>query len=141
MRVCLDTNVLLQLFTPAQHFRPIKEALTAGLLELAVSNEILLEYEEVVTHHSGARRWLQITKVFARLFQVHASILFIEPHFRFQVIATDPDDNKFVDCAIAAQADFIITEDHDFDPLITAPYKPKPIAPLDFINRYLIQRT
>lgn len=48
-------------------------------------------------------------------FQLHANVLFVDPQFHFQVISSDPDDNKFVDCAIAAQADFIITSDHDFD--------------------------
>jgi uncharacterized protein len=31
------------------------------------------------------------------------------------LITIDPDDNKFVDCAIAAGADYIITNDHHFD--------------------------
>lgn len=37
--------------------------------------------------------------------------------FRFQLIESDPDDNKFVDCAIAANADYIVTEDTHFNPL------------------------
>ncbi len=31
------------------------------------------------------------------------------------MIQTDPDDNKFVDCAIASQADYIVTNDKHFD--------------------------
>ena len=41
----------------------------------------------------------------------------IVTHYRFQLIQTDLDDNKFVDCAIAANAKFIVTEDHHFDVL------------------------
>lgn len=33
------------------------------------------------------------------------------------LIIADPDDNKFVDCAIAANARFIVTEDHHFNVL------------------------
>jgi uncharacterized protein len=33
------------------------------------------------------------------------------------MIPSDPDDDKFVDCAIAGDADFIITTDHHFDML------------------------
>ncbi|GMQ32464.1 hypothetical protein Ataiwa_07360 [Algoriphagus taiwanensis] len=39
------------------------------------------------------------------------------PSFRFNLISADPDDNKFVDCAIAANADFILTEDKHFEEL------------------------
>lgn len=38
-------------------------------------------------------------------------------HFRFNLIQEDPDDNKFVDCAIAANASFIVSQDHHFDVL------------------------
>lgn len=38
-----------------------------------------------------------------------------DAHFRFNLIQQDPDDNKFVDCAIASNAKYIVTEDHHFD--------------------------
>ena len=60
---------------------------------------------------------------------LHSNILFIEPHFQFRIVTQDPDDNKFVDCAIAAEADFIITWDHHCDVLKSAGYKPNPITP------------
>jgi predicted nucleic acid-binding protein len=52
------------------------------------------------------------------------------------VIGEDPDDNAFTDCAIAAHADFVITEDHHFKLLANAGYKPQPITPADFMDRY-----
>lgn len=42
-------------------------------------------------------------------------ILFVTPYFHFDLIKTDPDDNKFVDCAIAGNARFIVTEDRHYD--------------------------
>jgi predicted nucleic acid-binding protein len=42
---------------------------------------------------------------------------FFSPHFHFNLITTDPDDNKFVDCAIQANARYIVTNDHHFDVL------------------------
>ena len=35
----------------------------------------------------------------------------------FNLIQKDPDDNKFVDCAITAGARYIVTEDHHYDVL------------------------
>ena len=138
MRVCIDTNVLLRIFGQTHPFQPIKESLVSGRIELAVSNEILLEYEEIVTALSGWKRWREVETFLTRLFQLHANVLFLEPQFRFQVIVADPDDNKFVDCAIAAQTDFIITE--DFKPLLGSGYKPRPITPANFIQHHLNER-
>jgi hypothetical protein len=41
------------------------------------------------------------------------------------------------DCAIAADADWLITEDAHFDPLKSSGHKPQPIAPAEFIARFL----
>ena len=40
--------------------------------------------------------------------------MFFSPHYHFQLITQDPDDNKFVDCAIIANADYIVTNDSHF---------------------------
>ena len=34
-----------------------------------------------------------------------------------KLLSTDLDDNKFVDCAIAADAEYIVTNDKHFNPL------------------------
>ena len=41
----------------------------------------------------------------------------INPAFHFNLIAADRDDNKFVDCAIMANARYIVTNDHHYDVL------------------------
>ena len=38
----------------------------------------------------------------------------MDPHFRMGIITADPDDNKFVDCAFAAGADYLVSEDNGF---------------------------
>ena len=138
MTVCLDTGVLLQIFGRRQPFYPILRALLDGRITLAVSTEILLEYQEVTTRLSGAERWREVAALLDLLAQLHGNIRHTGPQFRFKVIATDPDDNKFCDCAIAAEANFIVTEDNHFEVLKTAGYKPKPIAPEEFIRQFLL---
>lgn len=44
------------------------------------------------------------------------------PQFRFNLITADPDDNKFVDCAIIAQADYIFTNDRHFEEVKECPF-------------------
>ena len=137
MTVCLDTGVLLQIFGRRQPFYSILRALLDGRITLAVSTEILLEYQEVTTRLSGAERWREVAALLDLLAQLHGNIRHTGPQFRFKVIATDPDDNKFCDCAIAAEANYIVTEDNHFEVLKTAGYKPKPIAPEEFIRQFL----
>lgn len=137
MTVCLDTNVFLQIFGRNQPYHPILRSLLDGRLTLAVSTEILLEYEEVTVTLSGAERWRDIATLLDLLEQLHGNIRKIKPQYRLNVIIADPDDNKFSDCAIAAEADFVVTEDSHFSTLNSAGYKPKPIAPDEFIRRFL----
>jgi putative PIN family toxin of toxin-antitoxin system len=137
MTVCLDTGVFLQIFGRKQPFSPILRALLDGRIILVVSTEILLEYEEITVKLSGAERWREVAALLELLTQLHGNIRQIEPHYRFGVVATDPDDNKFCDCAIAADADFVVTEDGHFGVLNSAGYKPKPLAPGEFIRRHL----
>lgn len=48
MRVVLDTNVLLVSIAPTSIYRPIFDALLAKKYTLAISNDILAEYEEII---------------------------------------------------------------------------------------------
>jgi uncharacterized protein len=137
MRVCIDTNVLVQLFGSTQPYRRIADALQKGTIELAVSNEILLEYEETLTRLSGQGRWQLVWNFLDAISRLHSNVLYVQPQFRFGVIIADPDDNKFADCAVAAEADFILTSDRHFDALHSSGYRPKPIDPLEFVGSYL----
>jgi uncharacterized protein len=137
MTACLDTGVFLQIFGRKRPFHPILRALLDGRITLAVSTEILLEYEEIVTRLSGAERWRDVSALLEVLRHLHGNVRHVEPQFRFGVISIDPDDNKFCDCAIAAEVNFVIVEDNHFDALNSAGYKPKPIKPDEFIRQYL----
>jgi predicted nucleic acid-binding protein len=64
------------------------------------------------------------------------NLIRISPHFQFHVISADPDDNAFTDCAIAANADYFITEDAHSLPLANAGYRPQPVTPAVFIERH-----
>ncbi len=137
MTVVLDTNVLLQLFGRAGRYRPIREAIADGRLRWAVSTSILFEYEELLAARSGRARWEVLMRFMHAASLRHGSIVLVSPSFQFHLIVTDPDDNKFTDCAIAANADWLITDDAHFAPLAVAGYKPQPIAPAEFIARVL----
>ena len=77
---------------------------------LCVSNEILDEYEEIIERVANAAVAHNIVHAIA-----HSPFTrFFDPRFHFRLIEQDPDDNKFVDCAIIAGADYIVSEDAHF---------------------------
>ena len=59
----------------------------------------------------------------------------IQVYYHFGLIEADPDDNKFVDCAIASGAEFIVTNDAHFDILKTIPWPKVSIVKIeDFVK-------
>ncbi len=62
---------------------------------------------------------------------------YVSPSFVFRTISADRDDDKFADCAIVANADYIITSDKHFAPLIGSGYRPQPLTPEEFIAQQL----
>ena len=135
MTVCIDTNTLLQGRVPAHRYFPILDGIVAGRLAWAVSNRVLTEYAEILTRMSGPGAWASLSRLID-LIDASGNLISISPHFQFRIIGDDPDDNGFTDCAIAAHADCVITEDRHFAPLANAGYKPQPITPQAFIERY-----
>lgn len=137
MMVVLDTNALIQVFGHASPYAPVQQALFRGSLHLAVSTPILLEYEEVTVRYAGTQRWQDVWAFLTLISRLHGNVHHIGPHYRFHTVTGDPDDDAFADCAIAADADCIITSDKHFHALIGSGYKPQPITPEEFIARYL----
>ena len=135
MTACLDTNTVIQALAQHHPFHAILDAWVAGEVTWAVSTPILLEYEEVLTRLSGPGRWRKLARLMDLAELTNGNLLRVTPAFHFHVVTADPDDNIFTDCAITARADFLITEDQHFAPLVDAGYKARPIKPLDFIAR------
>jgi len=135
--VVIDTNCLLQIIARKSPYRPIWDAYLNGAFDLCVSDEILDEYQEVLEQ--------QITPTIAEnivlLILNKKNTRFIDPHFRLNVIDADPDDNKFVDCAFAAGADYLVSEDSHFNVLRTLPFPQLNLVTLDeFLQTRLIGR-
>lgn len=137
MTVCIDTNVVLGMFTIGHPHRPIHDAWLAGKLAWAVSTEILLEYEEVMQLRSGRAKADKMMNLIEMVGALHANVRHISPTFRFRLIVGDPDDDKFADAAIVADARYIITNDRDFSVLAGKSGKPAAITPADFIRDVL----
>lgn len=113
MRIVLDTNSLIQSIPERSPFFIVWQSILSGENTLCVSNEILEEYEEVLQKLAGKDTARYV--IDAILESEHVEL--ITPYYNFNLITTDPDDNKFVDCAIAANARYVVTNDKHFDVL------------------------
>lgn len=137
MIVVIDTNVALAMFKPSHPNWRIFQSWAANRFRWAASTEILIEYEEVMARMNSTAYVALAFETIRAVESVRKNFLRISPSFHFRLIAADPDDDKFADCAIAAEADWIITSDHHFEALLNSGYKPQPITPEKFIRRHL----
>ena len=110
-RIVLDTNCLLMAIPRRSLYHKILEDFLLGKYLLCVSNDVVLEYEEILTKKVGS----VIANNIVNAILASSNILFINPQKRYHLIKSDPDDNKFVDCAITAKAKFIVTQDRHYD--------------------------
>ncbi len=108
--VVIDTNCLVQMISAHSPYRPAWQAFREGRYTLCVSNDILNEYTEILERVANAAVAHNIVNAIIR----SPYTRMLDPHFRFGLIEQDPDDNKFVDCAIIAGADYIVSEDSHF---------------------------
>ena len=123
----LDTNCLVQMISLHSPYRPVWQAFRDGRYTLCVSNDILTEYNEILERVANAAVAHNIVNAIAR----SPYTRMIDPQYRFGLIEQDPDDNKFVDCAIIAGADYIVSEDAHFRILADIPFPSVAVIRLD----------
>lgn len=118
MTVVLDCNIVVMSLTSRSEYHRIYRSLVNGDFKIAVSDEIVLEYEEIIERKYN----IKAAKAFISLLRELPNVLHTSVYFNWKLIQTDVDDNKYVDCAIAAQAECIVTEDKHFQILKQIPF-------------------
>ena len=110
-RLVLDTNCLIQIISPKSKYHCLWDDFMNGNATLCISNEIIEEYIEILQKFIG----YDVAEYVIKTILNSNFTIQIDPYYHFGLIKADPDDNKFVDCAIAANAKCIITNDHHYD--------------------------
>ncbi len=106
MTVVTDTNVFLSANPFGGKPKQVLEKAPSGSIPLAVSISLVNEppgvlqrpkfelgaqlVQTIISEYAGIARW-------------------IEPSEHFNAVVEDPSDNHFVDCAVGAKADYLIT--------------------------------
>jgi uncharacterized protein len=120
-RIILDTNCLLVSVPKRSPFRWIYDKILTNELELVISTEISLEYEEQLAQFYSSEYAETIIKALINL----PNVIKINPiSFNWLLITQDPDDDKFVDAYVASSADIIITNDKHYKVLEKIKFPP-----------------
>ena len=107
----MDTNVLRATINRKNEEFFLYELFADKKIEWVISTEILLEYAEKLTDFYSESTANFILKILCTA----NNVIFSEPHFRWNIIQNDVEDNKFSDLAISTNADCLITYDKDFN--------------------------
>ena len=132
-RLVVDTNCLIQSLPSWSPYHSLWLSLMDGRNQLCISNEILTEYQEILASHISP---IIAEQVISRIINSPYTIQII-PYYNFELIKTDPDDNKFVDCAVACAAKFIVTEDKHFNVLKSIEFPKVEITTLDEFMKFM----
>jgi len=108
MKVVVDTNVLVSGIFFAGAPGEIVQAWRDGHIEVAISEEILLEYQRVAEDLSTRYSGVDIGPIL-RILTIYAD--FIETCNCQVSVCEDPDDDKFIACALASRSRVIISGD------------------------------
>ena len=127
LRVVLDTNCLIQSISHRSPYYRIWSDFIAERYALCVTTEILEEYAEILTRHLSPT---VAEIVVAAILRANNTVR-VDAQFRFNLIAIDQDDNKFVDCAIVSNAAYIVTNDAHFNCLATIPFPRVDVCGID----------
>ena len=111
MKVVIDTNVFISSFFGGNP-RKIIDLWKKEKMTLCLSKDVLDEYMDVL-QRVGLKDENEIGELLS-LFAKGFNILFTTKTPKIRAVKDDPDDDKFIECAVALKAEVIITGDKAF---------------------------
>jgi putative PIN family toxin of toxin-antitoxin system len=136
MKIVFDTNCLLRILPKKSPYRCLWDDFLRGEFDLCYTTEILQEYEEILSRFYFPRiaEYALGTLVKAK------NTSQVIPYYKWNLITNDPDDNKFVDCALNAGADYIVTNDKHFNVLKSNAFPPVKVIDIDAFKMVLASK-
>ena len=118
MKIVIDTNCLVRMLPKKSEYRCLWDAFLQGKYHLCYTTEILQEYEEILLRYYSSEAAKMVIDIILDLPNTNPITVF----YKWLLIAADPDDNKFVDCALNTGAHFIVSNDKHFNVLKDIPF-------------------
>ena len=81
----------------------------------------------------------KVAESFMSFLEMGSNVEFVSSYFKWNLLHADPDDNKFVDCAVASSAKCIVSNDHHFNELKNLKFPSIEVMDADSFMIYLHQ--
>ena len=108
MKVVIDTNIFVSSFFGGNP-KKIIDLWKNGKITLCLSGAVLDEYIDVL-RRIGMKDENELEELLI-LFSRGFNIMFARKTPKLKIVKNDPDDDKFIECAVALKADAVITGD------------------------------
>ena len=133
MKIVLDTNCLLPAIFPRSMYHWVWTSFRQGSFTICYSNEIIEEYEEMLSRLYPP----EMTENTIQLLLTAHNVEKVISYYKWNFINVDPDDNKFADCYLNANADFIVTNDKHFNILKEIDFPPMKVIDIDTFKQMI----
>ena len=133
MKIVIDTNCLLPSIFCNSPYYWVWEQFCEGRFILCCTTDIFQEYEELLSDFYSPAISESVIQTIVNATNMEQVI----PYYKWNLISADPDDNKFVDCALNSGADYIVTNDHHFNVLKTLDFPPMKVISIETFKSIL----
>jgi len=132
-KIVLDTNCLLVAVQPYSRYNWLWQAFCEQKYALCYTTEVLNEYFEILSRYYSVTMAKAV--IDAILDAPHSCPVTV--YYKWNLISADPDDNKFVDCALNVGADYLVTNDRHFNILKMTGFPPIKIVDIETFKTLL----
>ena len=135
MRIVLDTNCLVVCLPVTSPYYFLWEAFRDRLITLCYTTDIINEYSEILSRFYHQ----QFVSDIINELLLSPNVIKANNYYKWNLITVDPDDNKFVDCALNAGVDCIVTNDKHFNVLKDIDFPKINIMDIDAFMGFLLK--
>ena len=133
MKVVLDTNCLIVCLSVTSKYYCLWRAFRDMRIILCYTTDIISEYGEILPRFYNS----QFSNDVINELLLSPNVIKTNNYYRWNLIYDDPDDNKFVDCALNSGADYIVTNDKHFNVLKTLAFPPIKVINIEVFKSIL----
>ena len=133
MKIVLDTNCLISSLPVTSPYYCLWEAFRKMKIKLCYTTDIINEYSEILPRFFAHQF---VNDVINELL-LSPNVVKTSNYYRWNLITADPDDNKFVDCALNAGADYLVTNDRHFNVLKSLDFPPIKVIDIETFKNIL----
>jgi putative PIN family toxin of toxin-antitoxin system len=130
MKIVIDTNCLLVCLPVTSPYYCLWKAFRDMRITLCYTTDIIYEYSEILSRFYPH----QFANDIINELLLSSNVIKANNYYRWNLITADPDDNKFVDCALIAGADYLVTNDRHFNVLKSLAFPPVKVVNIETLK-------